>query len=304
MHDIKGLIHGIERASFHDGPGMRTLVIMKGCPLTCRWCSSPYTQNTRPEILYIASRCTGCGRCIDVCPKNAVTQACDSSLVTTDRIRCTGCGTCVDACVNGARQVSGTFYTADELLHEVEKDAAFYRRSNGGVTVGGGEPTMQSEFVGEFLKLCRVHFLHTAMETCAFASREKFTPLLEQLDLVYIDLKHMEDALHRQWTGVPNQVILDNIKQAVQNNRVILRIPIIPGFNDNEANIENTARFVQSLRTVGRIDILPYNRGGLEKSVRLTADFDLMDGQAPDDTRMAHIARTLRGYGFQVSIGG
>ncbi len=306
MNAKKGLVHKIERFSHNDGPGIRTLVIMKGCPLRCRWCSSPYTQLPDPEILYVSSKCTGCGACIEACPQKAISRKDDNpALVATDRTLCVGCGACVAACVNQARELSGLQYTAEELFREVEKDEAFYRRSGGGVTVGGGEPTMQSEFVGEFLFLCREHFFHRAMETCAMTSSEKFASLLDSLDLVYIDLKHMDEGRHITWTGASNRGILENIRRAAQGNQIILRIPVVPGFNDSEKNISESAQFVKELGSnVVRLELLPYHQFGLHKYEELERKYLLDSVQPPSEEQMTRLQEIARSFGIDVEIGG
>lgn len=305
MHVLKGLIHKIERFSLHDGPGIRTLVITKGCPLRCRWCSSPYTQSPHPEVLYIRSRCTGCGRCLEVCPQTAISKGEDLSKVRTDRTLCTGCGTCVEVCAYGARELSGRYYTPEELFREVEKDGAFYRRSGGGVTVGGGEPTMQAEFVGKFLSLCRSHCFHTAMETCAFTSWERLALLLNLLDLVYIDLKHMDENRHREWTGASNLEILENIRRAAQEAHVILRIPVVPGFNDSEQNISESARFAKGLGdNVLRLELLPYHQFGIHRYDELDRVCATESVQPPADEHMENLRGIARSFGIDVQIGG
>ncbi|MFX1294607.1 MAG: glycyl-radical enzyme activating protein [Promethearchaeota archaeon] len=305
MNVQKGLIHKIERFSLHDGPGIRTLVIMKGCPLRCLWCSSPYTQSPNPEILYIRSKCKGCGQCIETCQQKAISRGVNPSQVKTDRALCIGCGECIAVCPNRARELSGRYYTTQELLREVEKDAIFYRRSGGGITVGGGEPTMQAEFVGEFLSVCRSHFFHTAMETCAFTSWEKLAPLLYLLDLVYIDLKHMDDSCHVEWTGVSNRVILKNIRRAARENQVILRIPVIPGFNDSAENISESARFAKELaNNIIRLELLPYHPFGIHKYEELERAYAIESIQPPPDEHIANLRDIARSFGIEVEIGG
>lgn len=305
MNVQKGLIHKIERFSLHDGPGIRTLIVMKGCPLRCRWCSSPHTQNPNPEILYIRSKCKGCGRCIEVCPQKAISRGADPSQVKTDRAICIGCGECIASCPNRARELSGRHYTAEELFREVEKDAAFYRRSGGGITVGGGEPTMQAEFVGEFLALCRSHFFHTAMETSAHTSWEKLAPLLDSLDLVYIDLKHMDDSRHVQWTGASNRGILENIKRASEKCRLIVRVPVVPGFNDSVENISNTAIFAKNLdKNFLRLELLPYHQFGIHKYEELERAYAIESVKPPSDEHMANLRDIARSVGIDVEIGG
>jgi pyruvate formate lyase activating enzyme len=301
----KGLIHKVERFSLHDGPGIRTLVVMKGCPLRCRWCSSPYTQSPHPEVLYIKSKCKGCGQCLEVCTKKAISRGNDPSKVKTDRALCIGCGECVASCPNGARELSGQPYTPEELFREVEKDAAFYRRSGGGITVGGGEPTLQAGFVGEFLALCRSHFFHTAMETSALTTWEKMEHILGSLDLVYIDLKHMDDNRHVQWTGASNRVILENIRRAARQNQMILRIPVVPGFNDSAENISEIARFAKVLGNhILRLELLPYHQFGVHKYDELERAYPIESIQPPSDERMTELRDIARAIGITVETGG
>ncbi|MEE9913098.1 MAG: glycyl-radical enzyme activating protein [Deltaproteobacteria bacterium] len=301
----KGLISKIEHFSLHDGPGIRTLIIMKGCPLNCLWCSSPYTQSPRPEILYIRNACQGCGLCINACPQQVVSGGANPGHVTTDRSRCISCGACVAACINQARELSGTYYSPEALFREVEKDAAFYRRSGGGVTVGGGEPTLQAEFVGKFLSLCRSHYLSTAMETCAFAPWEKLAPLLDMLDLVYIDLKHMDEGLHTKWTGVSNRMILDNIRHAARQNQIILRIPVVCGFNDSKENIGRSAQFAKELgANMLRLELLPYHPYGIHKYGELEREYPLSSILPPSDEQMANLRDQAQAVGIEVEIGG
>ncbi|MFX1297204.1 MAG: glycyl-radical enzyme activating protein [Promethearchaeota archaeon] len=303
--NIQGLIHKIERFSLHDGPGIRTLVIMKGCPLRCRWCSSPHTQDPNPEILYIRSKCKGCGLCIEVCPQKAILRGADPFQVKTDRAICISCGECIVTCPNQARELSGQHYTAEELFREVEKDAAFYRRSGGGITLGGGEPTMQAEFIGEFLALCRSHFFHTAMETSALTSWEKLKPILLLLDLIYVDLKHMDQNKHREWTGAANDLILENIKRTAQVCKLIVRVPIIPEFNDSNESISEIARFVKNLdNRFLRLELLPYHQFGIHHYNELERAYPIESIQPPSDERMTELRDIARALGITVEIGG
>jgi pyruvate formate lyase activating enzyme len=195
--------------------------------------------------------------------------------------------------------------TAAEVMDEIRKDVIFYDESGGGATFSGGEPLMQPDFLLALLNRCRAEDIHTAVDTTCHAQGGLMQRVAEAADLLLCDIKHMDSDKHERYTGVPNALILDNLQAVAWANRhMIVRIPIIPGFNDDEANITETARFVQTLPSVEKIDILPFNRGGQEKSVRLTADFELMQGPAPSDERTADIGKTLREYGFQVTIGG
>lgn len=223
----------------------------------------------------------------------------------TDPQKCSVCGECVAACAAGAREIIGRRTTAAEVMAEVRKDVIFYDQSGGGATFSGGEPLMQPEFLLALLDACRNEGIKTAVDTTCYAATEVIQRVAQVADLFLCDIKHMNGERHEQYTGVGNRQILENIAMLAQTAReVVIRVPIIPGFNDDRANLEETARFVQGLKTVRRIDILPYNRGGLEKAGRLTGTIDLMQAQVPGDGTMNEIAGMLRGYGFEVKIGG
>ncbi len=223
----------------------------------------------------------------------------------TDPDKCTACGECVAACPSGAREIIGQKMTVAEVMTQVKKDVIFYDQSGGGATFSGGEPLMQPQFLLALLAACRTEGIRTAVDTTCYAEPQVVRQTAETADLFLCDIKHMDSGMHREYTGVGNERILDNIRLVAGIAReVFIRVPIIPGFNGSRENIEQTARFVQSLKTVRRVDILPYNRGGLEKVVRLTGGIDLMQAQAPGDDTMAKIAETLRGCGFEVKIGG
>jgi pyruvate formate lyase activating enzyme len=195
--------------------------------------------------------------------------------------------------------------TVAEVMTEVRKDVIFYDQSRGGATFSGGEPLMQPEFLLALLEACRDEGIRTAVDTTCYAMPQVIQRTAQAADLFLCDIKHMNPRRHQEYTGVDNSRILDNIADLARTGKkIIIRFPVIPGFNDDRANIEETARFVQGLRTVRRIDILPYNRGGLEKAIRLTGEVDLMQAQAPGDDTMNEIAETLRGHGFEVKIGG
>jgi pyruvate formate lyase activating enzyme len=211
----------------------------------------------------------------------------------------------VDACVAGAREIIGLEMTVDQVMTEVEKDVIFYEQSNGGATFSGGEPLMQPEFLLALLNQCRSQQIHTAVDTSCYSEFEIIQEVADKTDLFLCDLKHMDSEKHERFTGVGNNLILDNIKHLSEAGKeIIIRIPVIPGFNDDQANIEATGKFAASLPCLNGIDILPYNRGGMEKSSRLSADTKLIRTEIPDEEKMNTIAKSLDNFGLEVKIGG
>jgi pyruvate formate lyase activating enzyme len=240
---------------------------------------------------------------MDICESGAVTFTEIGPVADPDK--CILCGRCVEGCPTGAWEIIGRKTTVEEVMAEIRKDVVFYDESRGGATFSGGEPLMQPEFLLGLLEACRTEEIHTAVDTSGYAGPEILLKVAERTNLFLCDIKHMNSELHEQYTGIRNDRVLENIRiLAEAGKRIFIRIPIIPGFNSDRTNIEQTAQFIQSLRTVSRVDILPYNRGGLEKAPRLVGQVDLMESQAPDDGTMAEIAEVFRNYGFEVKIGG
>jgi pyruvate formate lyase activating enzyme len=300
----KGFIYDLQRFAIHDGPGIRTLVYMKGCPLKCLWCSSPQTQKSKPEIMRNEINCQMCGRCVDICPDHLITIS-DEGEIFYDRKLCKVCGKCVEACPNQALKLIGYHVTTEELYKEVNKDSPFYRRSDGGVTVGGGEPTMQIDFVADFLKRCKQTYIHTAIETCGYVKWEKMENLLNYVDLVYIDIKHMDPAVHKELTGVSNELILENAKKISEIKPMIIRIPTIPGLNDSEKNITATARFAAGLGdNLKRIDLLPYHKFGTQTYSRIGMEYKLPDVEPPSEDHMKKLKDIVESCGVKAQIGG
>lgn len=297
-----GLIFDIQRFSLHDGPGIRTLVFMKGCPLTCAWCSNPESQKTRPEVMYYEAKCIECFDCIAACPNSEILK--QKWPLVLDA--CQGCGSCVTACFAEARQLVGRWVTVDAALETVLRDAIFYEESGGGVTVGGGEPTLQPDFVARFLKRCREHALHTALETCGFTSWDIFSRILRHVDLLLMDIKHMDTTRHKALTGVGNEQILENARRAAESGQdMVIRLPLIPGFNDGADHLSKIGRFIRDeLTPVRRIDILPYHSTGESKSIRLGKIYGLSGKSSLSADEITAARDILESNGLTVKIGG
>lgn len=277
---------------------------MKGCPLTCLWCSTPQSQKMALEIIHIELHCVQCGRCVEACPVDAITLT-EAEGLKIDRKSCTSCGDCVEACPNQALELAGSYMTVEELFREADKDSPFYRRSNGGVTVGGGEATMQHEFVGKFLEKCKAHYIHTAIETCGYIKWEHLEKLLQNLDLVYYDIKHMDPVVHKELTGVSNRRILANAKKTAAMRPMIVRIPLVPGYNDSDDNIFATARFAAELGgEFERIELLPYHAFGSQTYSRLGREYKLADVEPPSDEHMERLKGIVESCGVKAQIGG
>ena len=297
----RGSVFNIERHALHDGPGIRTLVFLKGCPLRCFWCANPEGQIRRVELMFSPAKCGGAGRCAGVCPENAISWE-QGGQPVIDRETCTVCGDCVEVCPNDALDIVGDEMTARQVMEEVEKDFIFYRNSEGGVTVSGGEPMQQYEFVAELMALCREHGFTTAIETSGHAPWEHFERVTPNLDHVLIDLKHLDLEPHREATGVDPRLIQDNIRRlAASGTPMVVRIPIITGFNDSDEHMGRVAEFVLAAG-VEDIHLLPYHSLGEVKYAGLFRDYPAEGLPPPTAERMRDLLQTLRDAGLTASI--
>jgi pyruvate formate lyase activating enzyme len=301
-----GVIFDIDRYSIHDGHGIRCLIFMKGCPLRCRWCSNPEGQNFFAEMAYFPAKCIGCGACADSCSQNAIRM--ENGHPVTDWELCDNCGVCVERCYSGARRQFGTPISVQALFNEVKKDIVFFKNSGGGVTIGGGEVSGQPEFVREFLRKCKDENIHTAIETCGYCSWNALKGIADYTDLVFYDIKHMNPQKHKKITGFSNKRILQNlIKLSREAVDLLIRIPVIPKHNDDEANIKATAKFIVEeldLSHFKRVELLPYHRLGAFKYERLGRVYGLGNLEAPGDNEMAALKKMIESYGLTCQIGG
>ncbi|NVM04080.1 MAG: glycyl-radical enzyme activating protein [Candidatus Helarchaeota archaeon] len=297
-----GTIFNIQRYSIHDGPGIRTLVFFKGCPLRCLWCSNPESQNKYPEILFSSVKCIGCGKCAEVCPEDAIIKSDDKRI---NRDKCNLCLKCIETCYAEALEVAGKKMTVEEVIKEVEKDRPFYEKSGGGITVSGGEPLMQPKFLKELLKECKNRGINTAIETCGYVNWTTFNEVLEYIDLILFDLKHSDSNNHEELTGKNNNIIIENIKKISDLKKpMIIRFPLIPGCNDSIENIKRIGEFVKILDGVNEINIIPFHRLGESKYEKLDMKWTMHDVKPPEKDRLDEIKKILESYGLKVKIGG
>ena len=277
MSDTTGITFNIQRFSTEDGPGIRTTVFMKGCPLRCAWCHNPEGLNPGPELMWYDMRCIAARDCLSVCPTGALELTPDGMRI--DRRLCDACGLCAEACPAAALEIIGRTWTPETLFTEVEKDTIFYETSGGGVTFSGGEPMAQTGFVREVGKLCKEAGLHVALDTCGLVPWERYEQVLPLVDLVLYDLKILDGERHRAATGADNARILDNARRiAAAGIPLWIRTPIIPGYTDAEENIHGLGEFIAAqLPTVERWDLLAYTNLGKPKYKRLERCYALED---------------------------
>ena len=299
---MKGLVFNIQRYSIHDGPGIRTTVFLKGCPLRCKWCSNPESLNHYPEIMVREARCNGCGKCVEVCVPGAI--ALNNTNVLVDRSKCDSCMKCAEVCLTGAIEVTGQYMNVDEVVDECSKDELFYRNSGGGMTLSGGEPLYQPEFALELLKACKEKGLSTAIDTSGYVDWRALEKVLHYTDLVLYDIKHIDSEMHHSGTGINNDLILKNLRRVVDTGRtrVWIRIPIIPNFNDSEQYIEKLAEFIREM-PVEKISLLGYHEWGKPKYGFLGRDYPLDGCVSPTQERLQTLSDIMQSKRLQVTIG-
>jgi pyruvate formate lyase activating enzyme len=285
---VTGRIFNIQRFSVQDGPGIRTTVFMKGCPLVCPWCSNPESQRRGPELGHIDSLCNDCGLCLEACDRDAISLA--EKKISVDRRACDDCGRCVEVCTPGALKMFGRESSLDEVFAEIRRDELYYRNSGGGVTASGGEPLRQARFVAALFERCRSAGIHTALDTCGYSPRPELEKVLEHTDLVLFDLKLIDGQTHLEMVEVPNDGILGNARAVMEwGVPLLVRIPLIPGVTDTDENLGEAVRFVRQLgEGVRAVNLLPYHRFGLSK-------YQMLDSECPLDGLLPPSEEKLRG---------
>ncbi len=298
-----GLIFDIKKFSIHDGPGIRTTVFFKGCPLNCWWCHNPESQSPRMEMLLRDNRCIQCGACIEACPHDAILWL-DGEPVT-DRALCAQCGTCQAACYADARERVGREMTVEQVMAEIKADVAFYDQSGGGVTFSGGEPLLQRDFLLDVLRACQDQDIHTALDTSGCAAWATLDEVRPCVDLFLYDLKVVDDEKHREFTGVSNRSILANLHAlSERGHNIIIRVPVIPGINDDDETVRQIGAFAGALPHLNSVDLLPYHHIAIDKYLRLNKPYRLFETRQPQAERMTEIAQLLQSFNLSVTIGG
>lgn len=303
----KATIFNVQKYNTHDGPGVRSLVFFKGCPLRCKWCSNPEGLERKYQVMYKADVCVQCGKCAEVCPVNIHSMGQDGHSHRVSReIECIGCRKCEEACMANALDIAGEKKTISELLEIVEEDKAFYDVSGGGVTLGGGEVTSQPEAATNLLMACKHSGINTAIETCGYVKAENLAKIAEFVDLFLFDIKHIDSDKHFQWTGVRNEMILENLEWLLRNRKnVKIRMPLLKGVNNRKEDIEKVIEFLmpyKDYKNFKGIDLLPYHKMGVNKYKQLDMDYPIEGDPSLSEEELTQIESWINCYDFPVSV--
>ncbi len=301
---LTGTLFDIKRYAVHDGPGIRTTLFFKGCPLRCWWCHNPEGIAPEKELILKPSRCLDeCRLCISACPELALSKP--EGRIQVDQQRCRMSGLCAEACPTGALEVAGKTWTVDEAMHEILKDRVFYEHSGGGVTFSGGEPLQQPKFLRALLKKCKEQGLHTVLDTSGQAPFDRLESIMGQVDLFFYDLKILDEEKHRKMTGVSNELILENLRRLSQSgSRIQIRIPLVTGVNEDIPHIRKVADFLSSLPGIRDIGLLPYHTMGSQKYKNLEVPYLNPEAVPPSESVVAEVRAELEAKGFKVRVGG
>lgn len=303
MSGDKGIIFNIKKYAIHDGPGIRTTVFLKGCPLSCKWCHNPEGISSRPHLVYRRDLCIGCGECVAACPNNSLSLTPEG--IKTDSSLCTKCGTCAEVCLAEAREFMGKIEKTSRIMSSIEKDIPFFDESGGGVTFSGGEPLLQPAFLLQLLETCERRGIHRAVDTSGYADPGTLMAVAEKTDLFLFDLKLMDPEKHKQLTGVSNERILSNLIHLSENGADIsIRVPLIPGVNDDRRNIEQTTAFVVKLPNIRGIHILPFHDSARGKYEKLGIHKQFYALKTPDECHVRRISEVFSRAGLKTAIGG
>lgn len=300
---MEGQVFNIMKYAVHDGPGIRTTVFLKGCPLNCWWCHNPESQELKPQLTFFPNRCIGCMDCVSACKENAITVV--DGKVITDLEKCKNNGDCTLVCFAEARQMAGKSMSVDEVVSQIKKDKIFYDESGGGATFSGGEPLMQSSYLLELLREMKNLGIHTTLDTCGYASSNILEEVAELTDLFLFDLKHMNTEKHEKYTGVSNTLILENLNMIHKMGKdIIIRIPIIPGFNDSKEELQDLKNYISTLQNIKEVNLLPYHSIGQEKYNRIGQTYKMKDVMEPSQEDMENAAKIIGECGVKIKIGG
>jgi pyruvate formate lyase activating enzyme len=298
---LNGIVFNIQRYSIDDGPGIRSTIFLKGCPLTCLWCSNPESQKPNPEISHSDVLCNKCGKCLELC--NAGALALDDTGLKINRRLCNNCGRCVEVCNPQALKMLGKEMSVDDVFQQVYKDVQYYQISDGGITASGGEPLSQPAFVAALFEKCQQNGVHTCLETSGYGPSEALEKILPYTSLVLFDIKHINSSIHKKLAGKGNEPILRNLELVIKEKKpIIIRTPIIPGYNDSEADITLIAKTMLEMESLRKIQLMPYHKYGIGKYGMLDRQYHLNELTVPSDQKLQEIQNIFESFSIECEV--